>query len=203
MEGHGISGLAAVWLAASLLAGAQGGAGSAESWRRLVVAPEHRCSPCDRPRDYRYLSAVEAGIVRRPGAVVGPYMGTCFGSTGETDIEHIVATSEAHDSGLCPRDRAMRARFTSDLLNLTLAAPGLYRHERGDKDAAEWLPARNRCWFAATVVAVWRAYGLTIDRQEVAVLEGILSECENTDKEPVVCSAASDSEGGREPVADR
>ena len=69
------------------------------------------------------------------------------------------------------RDRATRARFASDLLNLTLAAPGLNRHEKGGKDAAEWLPARNRCWFAATVVAVWRAYGLTIDRREATVME--------------------------------
>ena len=99
------------------------------------------------------------------------------------------------------RDRATRARFASDLLNLTLAAPGLNRHEKDGKDAAEWLPARNRCWFAATVAAVWRAYGLTIDRREADVLKQVRSQCENTDMEPVVCSTQLGSEGaGNEPT---
>ena len=48
----------------------------------------------------------------------------------QTDIEHIVAASEAHDSGL---------------RNLTLAAPQVNRHQKSSKDAAEWLPERNRC----------------------------------------------------------
>ena len=38
--------------------------------------------------------------------------------TTETDIEHMVARSEAHDSGLCSADLATRRRFASDLLNL-------------------------------------------------------------------------------------
>lgn len=182
-----------VWLAAALLAGTLGVAGGAETWRGLVVAPEHRCSPYDRARDYSYAQAIERDIVRRLGAVVGPYTGTCFGSTGETDIEHIVATSEAHDSGLCARDRATRARFATDLRNLTLAAPRLNRHQKRGKDAAAWLPARNRCWFAATVVAVRRAYGLTIDRDEAAALEGVLSQCDSVALEPVVCAPDADA----------
>ena len=193
-----------VWLAAALLlAGTLGVAGGEETWRGLVVAPEDRCSPYDRARDYPYPPSVEADIARRLGAVVGPYTGTCFGSTADTDIEHIVATSEAHDSGLCARDRATRARFASDLLNLTLAAPHLNRHQKKGKDAAEWLPARNRCWFATTVVAVRRAYQLTIDRREADALEGILSRCHNTDMEPAVCSTTPDSGGRREPAAYR
>lgn len=40
--------------------------------------------------------------------------------------------------------------------NLTLAAAPLNCHQKGGKDAAEWLPARNRYWFAARVVAVRR-----------------------------------------------
>ena len=124
-------------------------AARAETWRGLTVAPEERCSAYDRQRDYRYPSSIEREIVRRLGAVYGPYTGTCFASTYETDIEHNVATSEAHDSGLCTRDRATRMRFATDLRNLTLASPSVNRHRKGGKDAAEWLPARNRCWFAA------------------------------------------------------
>ena len=162
-------------------------ASAAETWRGLTVAPEHRCSPYDRKRDYPYPQSVEHEIVRRLGAIYGPYTGTCFSATTETDIEHIVATSEAHDSGLCARDRTTRARFATDLRNLALAAPQLNRREKRAKDAADWLPDRNRCWFAARVVEVRRAYDLTIDRREAAALDRILARCESTVMEPLVC----------------
>jgi len=169
------------------------------TWRGLVVAPENRCSPYDRNRDYPYPQSVEQDIVRRLGGVYGPYTDTCFASARETDIEHIVATSEAHDSGLCGRDRAVRVRFASDLRNLTLASPLVNRYHKGAKDAAEWLPVRNRCWFAARVVDVRRAYGLTIDPREVAALEAVLAQCDDTDMEPMGCGGrAAAAKEGRE-----
>ena len=98
-------------------------AAAAETWRGLEVAPEHRCSAYDKKADYPYPQSVEDDIVRQLGAVYGPYTGTCFTSKRQTDIEHIVAASEAHDSGLCAADRATRTRFAQDLRNLTLASP--------------------------------------------------------------------------------
>ena len=174
-----------------------------DTWRGLVVAPEHRCSPYDKERDYPYPQSIEQDVVRRLGGVYGPYTDTCFASARETDIEHIVATSEAHDSGLCARDRATRARFASDLRNLTLASPRVNRHQKSGKDAAEWLPDRNRCWFAARVVEVRRAYDLTIDPREAAVLERILPRCYSTDMEPMACTAPPASAGdGTEAAGD-
>ena len=123
------------------------GTALAETWRGVTVAPEHRCSPYDKKRDYPYPQSVEQEIVRELGAVYGPYTGTCFASTRDTDIEHIVAANEAHDSGLCAADCETRARFARDLRNLTLASPRVNRHQKSGKDAGEWLPARNRCWF--------------------------------------------------------
>ena len=41
----------------------------------------------------------------------------------ETDIEHIVARSEAHESGPCAANPATRSEFASDVLNLTLVSP--------------------------------------------------------------------------------
>ena len=169
---------------------------SAETWRGLTVAPEHRCSAYNKKRDYPYPQSVERHIVRELGAVYGPYTGTCFASTTETDIEHIVAASEAHDSGLCARDAATRARFAVDRRNLTLASPRVNRHEKSGKDAAEWVPERNRCWFAARVLEVRRAYGLTIDRREAAALDRIFAACESTALDPVVCAVPSGSSGG-------
>ena len=166
---------------------------SAETWRGLTVTPEHRCSPYDKKADYPYPQSVEDDIVRGLGAVYGPYTGTCFASTRQSDIEHIVAASEAHDSGLCAVDRATRTRFATDLRNLTLASPQVNRHEKSGKDAAGWLPDRNRCWFAGRVLEVKRAYGLTVDQREAAALEQILRGCANTDMEPMVCRAAPTS----------
>ena len=184
-------------------------AASSETWRGLTVAPEHRCSDYDKKRDYPYPQSVERDIVRDLGAVYGPYTGTCFASTRETDIEHIVAASEAHDSGLCAADAQTRARFSRDLRNLTLASPRVNRSLKSGKDASEWIPDRNRCWFAGRVVEVRRAYGLTIDRREVQALERILSACGSTALEPIVCSvpsssgrsAASAPAGGDDPLA--
>ena len=156
-------------------------AAAAGTWRGLVVAPEQRCADYDAD-DYRYGQSVEPRIVASMGGIIyGPYTGTWFDSTSETDIEHIVARSEAHDSGLCAADEATKRRFASDLLNLTLASPSVNRHRKSGKDAAEWLPDLNQCWFASRVVEVRQAYSLSIDRRERDVLEGILSGCASTE----------------------
>ena len=104
-----------------------------------------------------------------------------------------MAASEAHDSGLCARDAATRARFAADRRNLTLASPRVNRHDKSGKDAAEWVPRRNRCWFAGRVLEVRLAYDLTIDRREAAALERIFAGCENTALEPGVCAVPSAS----------
>ena len=69
------------------------------------------------------------------------------------------------------------------------------RHQKSGKDAGEWLPAQNRCWFAGRVLDVKRAYGLTVDRREAAALEHILSRCTSTAMEPLVCRTAPASTG--------
>ena len=149
---------------------------STGTWRGIRVAPECRCTPYDRD-DYPYPQSIEAEIAARLGGMVSPYDGTRFDSLRESDIEHIVAVSEAHDSGLCAASAAVRRRFASDLDNLTLASPELNRYQKRDHDAAEWLPESNRCWFAATIVAVRREYDLTIDRREAAALDAVLKGC--------------------------
>ena len=150
------------------------------SWRGLVVAPEQRCAPYD-PDDYRYPQSVEDRIVAELGGVYAPYTGRWFASDTQTDIEHMVARSEAHDSGLCAADSATKRRFATDLLNLTLAGPRVNRYQKVAKDAAEWLPPQNRCWFAARVVAVRQQYGLTVDRREADALDRVLSGCASTE----------------------
>lgn len=163
---------------------------SAETWRGLAVEPEYRCAPY-RSRDYSYPPSVEPRIVAELGKIYSPYTGQCFGGIRQTDVEHIVARSEAHDSGLCRADIATRKRFSSDLLNLTLASPALNRQQKRAYDAAEWMPALNRCWFAHRVLQVRLKYGLSIDRREAEALERILSACTTAEIEKSDCAAAS------------
>ena len=186
---HELPGLtAALLLSALAIVGAgianPGQAVGLDTLRGLVIAPEHRCSPYDRD-DYRYSQSVEAQIVAAMGGrVYGPYTGRYFLSTRHTDIEHIVAVSEAHDSGLCAADQSVRHRFASDLLNLTLATPEVNRCSSAGKcahDAAEWMPAMNKCWFVSRVIAVKFKYSLTVDRDEAVALQRVLSDCTTTD----------------------
>ena len=57
------------------------------------------------------------------GAIYGPYTKTYFQSMRQTDIEHIVAVSEAHDSGLCAANQNVRKAFANDLRNLYTRQP--------------------------------------------------------------------------------
>ena len=168
-----------VWIAVLATGSWHNPATAQTSWRGLVVAPESRCSPYNAD-DYRYPQSVEDRVIAELGGVYGPYTGRWFANKRETDIEHIVARSEAHDSGLCAADEATRRRFATDLLNLTLASPGVNRNQKRARDAAEWLPDQNRCWFADRSVAVRRKYGLMIDQREADTLERVLSGCQST-----------------------
>ena len=81
---------------------------------------------------------------------------------------HPCSVAPAEGPEKCPPPpqglHATTPQFARDLLNLTLASPSLNRSQKGDKDAAEWMPDQNRCWFAQTIVDVRLMYGLTIDQ---------------------------------------
>lgn len=163
---------------------------SAETWQGLRVEPENRCTPYN-SKEYPYSQSVEPEIIRLIGKVYGPYTGRCFADRYQTDIEHIVAKVEAHDSGLCAASRSVRRQFASDLLNLTLASPEVNRQQKSGYDAGEWLPQLNRCWFAGRIIAVKRKYGLSVDRREAEALQRVLSQCQSTDMVILNCNEAA------------
>lgn len=146
----------------------------------LIVAPEHRCAEYDRA-DYPYPQAIELQIIEGMGGLIyGPYTGRYFEDRRETDIEHIISLSEAHDSGLCAADAKTKAAFASDLFNLTLAAPDVNRCGPGGKcgkDTGEWLPDKNACWFASRIVKIRSAYSLAVDQAEASALAAVIEGC--------------------------
>ena len=142
----------------------------------VSVAPEVRHTVYDRS-DYSYPASIEHQIVIRQGGIYSPYSMRCFSDVGATDIEHIVANSEAHDSGMGSRTRAERQRFASVLDNLTLAAPRLNRYEKRDKDPANWLPENNRCWYVGKYLEIKRKYGLSMDQAEADSVLAVYRSC--------------------------
>lgn len=156
----------------------------------INITPENRCSPYDSD-DYSYPQSVEPQIIAQMGGIVySPYTGQYFRDRGETDIEHIVARSEAHDSGLCGRDVQARRSFARDLLNLTLADPSLNRHQKSAKDLAEWLPHLNQCWFVKRVIDVKKKYNLSMDTREAEAARRVLANCPSFE---MVVSARTES----------
>ena len=49
------------------------------------------------------------------------------------------------------------------------------RSQKGDRDAADWVPVRHGRWFAEQVIAVKLAYGLSVDPAERDALQALLA----------------------------
>ena len=155
----------------------------AETWRGLQVCDERPRDGYDRDAFGTGYSSLEDEIIaalpptmKATGQVYTPYSCLAFditaNGTAATDIEHIVALAETHDSGIAD-DR--RRDIASDLDNLTIADPTVNRSQKSDRDAAEWMPARHGAWFAERVIQVKLAYGLSIDPAERDALEALLA----------------------------
>ena len=140
------------------------------------VTPEVRHTEYDRD-DYSYPASIELRIVDQQGGIFSPYSLACFDSTTATDIEHIVATSEAHESGMSLKTIEERTQYARDLDNLTLASPSLNRHQKSNKDPAEWMPENNRCWYAGKYVEIKKKYGLSMDQVEADSLLNVYESC--------------------------
>ena len=77
-------------------------------------------------------------------------------------------------------DAARRTAFANDPLNL-LAVDGPLNMQKGDGDAATWLPPNKayRCAYVARQVAVKVSYGLWMTQAEKNAIATVLSACPN------------------------
>ena len=91
-------------------------------------------------------------------------------------IDHVVALSNAWQSGIFKSDLATRKSFANDPLNL-LAVKGSLNSQKGDGDAATWLPPNKqfRCDYVSRQVEVKVKYGLWVTRAERDAILRILS----------------------------
>jgi hypothetical protein len=115
------------------------------------------------------------------GQLIDPFSGKLitFSASGNSiDIDHVVALSNAWQTGAVYFDKSKRTLLANDPLNL-LAVDAKLNRKKGDGDAATWLPPNKafRCEYVARQVAVKAKYGLWVTKAEKEMMEKILSTC--------------------------
>jgi hypothetical protein len=118
------------------------------------------------------------------GTLHDPYTGTTIafqrGQTTSDDvqIDHVVALSNAWQTGAQQLDPATRELFGNDPLNL-LATDGPTNQAKGDGDAATWLPPNRGAWcgYVARQVAVKAKWGLWVTAAERDAINRVLGDC--------------------------
>ncbi|QCU78553.1 DUF1524 domain-containing protein [Citricoccus sp. SGAir0253] len=99
-------------------------------------------------------------------------------TSNDVQVDHVVALSDAWQKGAQALDTAERTEFANDPLNL-LAVDGPANAQKGDSDAATWLPANTsfRCDYVARQVAVKARYALWVTAAEREAMAGVLAGC--------------------------
>lgn len=93
-------------------------------------------------------------------------------------IDHVVALSNAWQTGAQSLDAAQRQNLANDPLEL-LAVDGSANQSKGDGDAATWLPPAKayRCEYVARQIAVKARYALWVTAPEQVAMEAVLNSC--------------------------
>lgn len=155
------------------------------------VAVEYGRNGCDTRNDVLRRDLVD--IVIKPdtngcavlsGVLNDPYTGTSVefergpGSSAEVQIDHVVALSDAWQTGAQDWDDVTRRNFANDPRNLQ-ATLGWVNQEKGDGDAATWLPPNKpyRCTFVTRIVDIKAAYRLWVTPAERDAIAGVLAGC--------------------------
>jgi hypothetical protein len=161
-----------------------------DAWTDDVTVADGR-NGCDTRNDMLRRDLVD--VVIKPGsngcAVLSgtlndPYTGTSFafqrgpGSSAEVQIDHLVSLSDAWQTGAQQWDEFTRRNFANDPRNLQ-ATLGWVNQQKGDGDAATWLPPNNgyRCTFVSRIVDVKAAYRLWVTPAERDAIARVLAGC--------------------------
>jgi hypothetical protein len=99
-------------------------------------------------------------------------------SSMEVQIDHVVALSNAWQTGAFQLTLAQRTALANDPLNL-FAVKGKLNLQKSDGDAATWLPPLKsfRCAYVAQQIAVKAKYSLWVVPPEKAAIVAILAKC--------------------------
>lgn len=141
---------------------------------------------CDTRTDILVRDLVERRMSGRCFVLSGvlypdPYTGrglTYVRGRSVIDIDHVVALGNAWVTGAQQLRLRARIALANDPLNL-LAVSASANRQKGDGDAATWLPSnkRYRCAYVARQVAVKAKYRLWVTKAEREAIVRILSAC--------------------------
>ena len=118
------------------------------------------------------------------GTLVDPFSGETINfvrgvtTSSEVQIDHSVALSNAWQTGAFKLTADQRKAFANDPLNL-LAVKGRLNSQKGDGDAATWLPPLKsyRCDYVSRQIAVKMKYKLWFTAPEKEAMIKILKTC--------------------------
>jgi hypothetical protein len=118
------------------------------------------------------------------GTLIDPFSGETINfvrgnvSSMEVQIDHVVALSNAWQTGAFKLTLKERTAFANDPLNL-LAVKGKLNSQKGDGDAATWLPPLKsfRCDYVSRQIAVKLKYKLWFTAPEKEAMIRILKSC--------------------------
>jgi hypothetical protein len=117
------------------------------------------------------------------GSLLDPYSNKLISfdlskSASTIDIDHVVALSNAWQTGAFQLTPTQRSNFANDPLNL-LAVDAKLNRQKGDGDAATWLPPYKsyRCSYVARQVSVKSKYKLWVTAPEKSAISNLLTSC--------------------------
>ena len=118
------------------------------------------------------------------GTLVDPFSGETINfvqgakTSSDVQIDHSVALSNAWQTGAFKLTPEQRKAFANDPLNL-LAVKGKLNSQKGDGDAATWLPPLKsyRCDYVSRQIAVKVKYKLWFTAPEKEAMIRILKTC--------------------------
>ena len=119
------------------------------------------------------------------GQWYSPYDGVLTDNPSDIQIDHVVALSEAWDSGANQWDQAIAIEFgnavgSDDNLQVASRASNL---GKSDYDPAEWLPDNTDaiCWYVTTWSQIKLDWDLAMDATEYTTVTSILANCTTTE----------------------
>lgn len=149
---------------------------------------------------------VESGILADPYTATTIRFQRGPETSSAVQIDHVVALGDAWLKGAQELTEAQRMSFANDPLNLQ-ATDGPTDVQKGDGDAAAWLPPNNsfHCNYVARQISVKATYGLWVTQPEHDAMAGVLADCAGqlvptSEKEVTVVKAAETAKAS-EPAA--
>lgn len=129
-------------------------------------------------------AVVQEGCKVASGTLDDPYTGKIIifqrgaSTSAAVQIDHVVALSDAWQTGAQQLDKEKRIALANDPLEL-LAVDGPANQAKSDGDAATWLPSNKpfRCQYVARQIAVKSKYGLWVTQAERDAISRVLLTC--------------------------